>query len=851
MGTDMITSISYSTDNGSTWTITNNVNNKEEHLQITVNVSEGDKILWKGNAKQLGYFDDDDYGDHVGSFFSSDCEFNVEGNVMSMLYGDNFIGETTLEENGAFAFLFSDYDGDYSCNVVDASNLVLPATTLTYYCYRKMFCGCTLLTSAPMLPATTLEHSCYSGMFTSCESLTSAPQLQAVTLANYCYSDMFNYCTSLTSAPQLPATTLASGCYSCMFYYCTSLTNAPQLLATILATGCYSQMFHGCTSLNSITCLATDISASNCTTDWVNGVAATGTFIKANSMSSWTTGNNGIPTGWNTYTESEYRVVRHYELDDYDKKPLVIEVDDTDTTVPSGTYTSITAALAAGREVIVNIALIDYGDGEILSANLNINSDDIDGGYNFETFCGQNYFSFVIENDDSCFITENALCDRTHTHGNIQSSGTLQTTDISIANGDKLVVTDSSDSSKVARTSVTFDGSTTSKALTQKGTWESFAQAPLYIAISSMSATTVPSGTYTSITTALAAGREVYVVVGSNLHLIPFASDEMPGEYYVFSGIDQGTCYSVLITDEDKVITTTNDLANSSHTHGNLTSDGKLQTTDVTIANGDKLVITDNSNSNKVARTSVSFDGSTTTQALSKKGTWENFLKTQVYLGTCSTSANTYVKEATVDTFPLDSNNKPLTGTVVGIKFSNTNTYATSGNTYQLNVNNTGNYPMYYNNAELATSTTANTLVAGYKNRYTFYMFNGTQWVFLFTSYDTNTTYSAMTQAEIDAGTSTTGRTMTPARLRSNFYTEGEVDTLLLGKANAPLIIEIEEGDTTVPTGTIASINAALTANKQVLIKYYAPGSYDDYVFVPLDEAGNGNTGDPLDSFYF
>ena len=61
-----------------------------------------------------------------------------------------------------------------------------------------------------------------------------------------------------------------------------------------------------------------------------------------------------------------------------------------------------------------------------------------------------------------------------HTHGNIQNGGTLQTTDISIASGDKLVVTDSSDSNKIARTSVSFDGSTATKCLTQKGTWESF-----------------------------------------------------------------------------------------------------------------------------------------------------------------------------------------------------------------------------------------------------------------------------------------------------------------------------------------------------------------------------------------
>lgn len=62
--------------------------------------------------------------------------------------------------------------------------------------------------------------------------------------------------------------------------------------------------------------------------------------------------------------------------------------------------------------------------------------------------------------------------------------------------------------------------------------------------------------------------------------------------------------------------------AAASHAHGNVTSDGKLQTTDVSVANGDKLVVTDASDSNKIARTSVAFDGSTTGKYLSQAGTW-------------------------------------------------------------------------------------------------------------------------------------------------------------------------------------------------------------------------------------
>ena len=71
-----------------------------------------------------------------------------------------------------------------------------------------------------------------------------------------------------------------------------------------------------------------------------------------------------------------------------------------------------------------------------------------------------------------------------HSHGNIQNGGTLQTNDITIANGDKLVVTDSSDSSKVARASIAFDGSTTTQALTKAGTWATFNNYSLPLAAS-------------------------------------------------------------------------------------------------------------------------------------------------------------------------------------------------------------------------------------------------------------------------------------------------------------------------------------------------------------------------------
>ena len=185
MGTEYITSISYSTDGGETWTTTNNTNNKSENLVITVNVSEGDKVMWKGDSTQLGFYDEDE-GDSIGSFFSSDCEFDTQGNVMSLLYGDDFKNEATIENEAAFTCLFYDYEGTKTCGVVNAKNLSLPATTLANSCYRYMFFGCSNLTTAPELLATTLANYCYSGMFYGCTSLTTAPELLATTWPNYC-----------------------------------------------------------------------------------------------------------------------------------------------------------------------------------------------------------------------------------------------------------------------------------------------------------------------------------------------------------------------------------------------------------------------------------------------------------------------------------------------------------------------------------------------------------------------------------------------------------------------------------------------------------------------------------------
>ena len=235
-GSDPIQNVIYWSKNGTSWTSA--IASTSDTPVSLATLNKGEKMYLKGENAT--------YASSASKYshFNSDYEFNVSGNIMSLIYGDNFIGQITLSSSYNFTGIFR------SSKVYDASNLILPATTLTNYCYRYMFYDCTSLVTAPALPATTLSSSCYSSMFSGCTSLTAAPELPATTLTGtYCYYNMFSGCTSLVTAPELPATTLTKYCYRNMFSGCTSLVTAPVLPATTLADICYAYMFKGCSSL--------------------------------------------------------------------------------------------------------------------------------------------------------------------------------------------------------------------------------------------------------------------------------------------------------------------------------------------------------------------------------------------------------------------------------------------------------------------------------------------------------------------------------------------------------------------------------------------------------------------------
>ena len=248
--------VEFSTDK-ETWTTIN------FDTANTLTIPIGGKVYFRNNSGVFSYYGTDGY--YYLTSIKTTMKCNVGGNLNTLLNYNEEILDIS-DKRSCFRRLF------IGAKIVDASKLVMPATTLSQYCFAEFFSGNSTLIAPPELPA--------------------------VNLAESCYYRFFYECSSLTTSPSLPATTLADACYMGMYERCYKLTNAPILHATTLAKASYKEMFANCSSLNSITVYADDISANNCTSNWLNGVASSGTFRNLGSATYTINSASGIPTGW-------------------------------------------------------------------------------------------------------------------------------------------------------------------------------------------------------------------------------------------------------------------------------------------------------------------------------------------------------------------------------------------------------------------------------------------------------------------------------------------------------------------------------------------------------------------------
>lgn len=175
--------------------------------------------------------------------FTVTKKYNVEGNIMSLLSGDDFVANPNFKDNEHQVFneLFT-----RSETLIDASALVLPSKITTQRCYQAMFAHCTSLVNAPQLLATNVGYYSYNNMFSGCTSLAVAPVLQGITLGDHSYNTMF--------------------------------TN--------------------CTNLKYVKAMFTTIPGENHTNNWLANVAPSGTFVKSKDATWDVVGGSGIPEGW-------------------------------------------------------------------------------------------------------------------------------------------------------------------------------------------------------------------------------------------------------------------------------------------------------------------------------------------------------------------------------------------------------------------------------------------------------------------------------------------------------------------------------------------------------------------------
>jgi hypothetical protein len=139
------------------------------------------------------------------------------------------------------------------------------------------------------------------------------------------------------------------------------------------------------------------------------------------------------------------------------------------------------------------------------------------------------------------------------------------------------------------------------------------------------------------------------------------------------------------------------------------------------------------------------------------------------YLGTCSTAGNIAIKQVDIPNFPTQLVNgveTPIVGSVIAVKFSNTD--GESSTQKKIKVNNTNAYPVWYSSYEI-TQTYAHYYAFGQTNKYIYYVFNGTYWVWVSISQVIDTTYNPQLLGFGYASCTTAAATAAKTASLSNF----------------------------------------------------------------------------------
>lgn len=184
----------------------------------------------------------------------------------------------------------------------------------------------------------------------------------------------------------------------------------------------------------------------------------------------------------------------------------------------------------------------------------------------------------------------------------------------------------------------------------------------------------------------------------------------------------------------------------------------------------------------------------------------------RIYVGTCSTAAATAAKVVTTEEFPLVNGN-PVVGTTIAVKFTNTN----SGASPTLNVNETGAHSIYFNNAIYTSAGN----IGGYANRYSYFIWDGANWVWL--SHGTDNDVSGKQDKWANVNIADNAITLAPTESSGALILADNEQVVGLG------YMHNDEND------ELAGAHMISAAPDGVKIQ-----SFDDYGYKSIDFNGNG-----------
>lgn len=266
----------------------------------------------------------------------------------------------------------------------------------------------------------------------------------------------------------------------------------------------------------------------------------------------------------------------------------------------------------------------------------------------------------------------------------------------------------------------------------------------------------------------------VQLVAGNNITLTPDATNDKVTIAATDTTYTAATAAPGNVASSSSAGTSTN-YARQDHTHG------------ITLATGDsngQVKIAGSNVSVKGWNTAATYDVETTVANDSKLPTGaavKSFVEGKGYIttdtntrrafyGTCATAAATKDKVVTLSN---TTGWELLPGTIVGVKFTYTNTYASATDSpITLNVNNTGAKNIWYNTTHSgAGNTGTNTTIYGSANRINYYMYDGTYWVWLSFSLSANDNTVPTAYCTTAAGTAAKTATCTNYNLLAKSYT--------------------------------------------------------------------------------